>query len=211
MTTNTTLNWTASPITSINGEPAADFILSLGLQSQPYLDPDAIYNQMFDGRATEASSIVASSSGNDFANGAYPLGIESNNTTFLFANGSRTSVENIAVLLQNFTGIDSAQALFEKFEIPPTNTPASSSSATTSTPVPSITALRGYPKPVVIQSDGYTSGYFLDNSDVAILVLNGFLGKSEEDYTASGRQQNAVKNFLSACKSANKKKLIVDL
>jgi len=172
------------------------------------LDPDAVYNQIFDGRAAEASSIIASSSGNAFAN---VLGIESDNTTFLFVNGFRISLKNIAGLLQDFTNVDSAQALFEKFEILPTGTAASNSPASNSTPAQSATALRSYPKSVVIQSDGYTSGYFLNNSDVAVLVLNGFLGKSEEDHATSGRQQNAVKNFLSACRSANKKKLIVDL
>lgn len=208
---NPSSSWTPSRLTLIDTQIAADHILRSGLETQAWADPDAIYNLMFTTPALAQQTL-----GNSWVFGGHSYGFASENTTYFFANSSIPVVRaNRAFTQQDFTGIDSGEALFDIYEVPsPTTSNKRSLSekakrATAS--VPATTKVAGYPDPVIIHPDGgYTAGYFLPNSSVAVLVMTAFEGKSGSggaDYV----QQAVIKSFLAACKTAGKTKLIIDL
>jgi hypothetical protein len=98
-------DWAPSPVVTINGEPAVDFVLRQGLDSQAYSDADGIFNRMFDNAAGISQNIeggFANSAGNVY-------GFSSDNTTYVFANGSKTTQSNLAILQPgvSFKGINS--------------------------------------------------------------------------------------------------------
>jgi len=196
---------TPSPIISINDEPAADYLLRVGLESQQYQDPDAIYNLLF-----YSIPLTQQNNGNAFKVGGHPFGFASENITYLFANGTTLSQSNFAILNVPFDGVDGGATLFNIFEIPFSTASDSSSTNATTTTISTTTSILGYPTPVVLHRDGYTGGYFLDNSDVAVLAINAFANRAETE-DANVIQQNVIKQFFAACKAARKTKLIVDL
>ncbi|TVY71233.1 Peptidase S41 family protein [Lachnellula suecica] len=197
-------DWTPSPITTIDGEPAADVLLRLALDTQAFSDADGIYNRLFQGAALASQNTTGAwQTGNLFG--------LNDNTTYGFANGSTISMLNIGALNTgvDLEGVNSGEDLFEKFEIPRT-TSSSDSAATSTSSASAVTSLPGYPKPVVIHPEGYVSGYFLENSSVAVLAINGFLDK-EENVASDPVQQAVIRKFLAACQTAGKTKLIIDL
>lgn len=209
---NKTLSWTPSPVVSINGLPAADVLLTSGLNTQQYSDPDAIYNLMF-----PSIALIAQNNGNAWqSSGGHTFGFDSDTTTYVFANGSTLTQENIATTTQDFGLIDSPAALFEVVEIPTTTIDAPAATTTdapatttiTSPPKVTTTSVEGYPTTIIMHPDGYTSGYFLPNSSIAVLVISAFANAAE---TVEGNflQQQVITKFLAACKTAGKTQLIV--
>lgn len=67
-----------------------------------------------------------------------------------------------------------------------------------------------YPNPVIDQAGGDIGGYFLDgdHGDVAVLSASSFEGSGAQGSVAF---QETIEKFLSECKKAGKKKLIVDV
>ncbi len=64
-----------------------------------------------------------------------------------------------------------------------------------------------FPVPVIKKSGNYVSGYFLnETSDVAVLALSNF--DAQPPY--STQFQSDIANFLTECKTASKKRLIID-
>ena len=109
------------------------------------------------------------------------------NTTFEFANGTIWSQMNVAVVIKNFTGVDSGTAFFQKFcsgPQPPSAAPASAPPGNNTTPSTPANAPKpshiGYPKAELINSDLAVGGYFLDGSayqvrsDYYTLYLSNF-------------------------------------
>jgi hypothetical protein len=135
------LNWTPSPVVTIDGQQAANYALSLGLDNIAYLDADGIFNQLLYAAAAASQNqgdLFESSGGNNF-------GFSKDNTTIVFANGTTNSQNNLAEALVDFDEVDSGDALFTAFEIPATTTTTSESKTT-----PPVTrSLLGYPTPVV--------------------------------------------------------------
>jgi Peptidase family S41 len=79
----------------------------------------------------------------------------------------------------------------------------STAAAATSLPI-----APGYPAPVLQHSAMLVAGYFLPNSDVAVLAIPSF----DPEVAGQGDEfQNLVTEFLALCKKEGKKKLIVDL
>lgn len=138
-----------------------------------------------------------------------------------------TEIVNIAAVNSlDFTTITSGEDLFNA--VNPNQTTATTSDATAALSTAaassiaasssiaaasstSTTSLLGYPTPVVIQPDGYTSGYFLENTTTAVLVMQGFADAAETNPEAGNEQQLAITQFLAACKAAGMTQLIVDL
>jgi hypothetical protein len=206
------LTTTPSPIVSINGEPAANYLLHVGIQSQQYQDPDALYNLAF-----FSIPLTQQNNGNAFRAGGHPFGFASKNITYHFANGTTLNQSNLAILNVPFDGIDSGAALFNIYEAPVSTASNSSLKArdssfinATTTTISTTTSVSGYPTPVVLHRDGYTGGYFLNNSNVAVLAISAFANPPETE-DANVIQQDVIKKFLAACTAAGKTKLIVDL
>jgi hypothetical protein len=208
---NPNLSWKPSRLVSIDLQPAGDHLLRSGLETQAWADPDAIYNLMFTSPALAQQSL-----GNSWVFGGHTYGFASENTTYLFENSSIPVVRaNRAYTSHDFTGINSGEALFEAFEVPSSTTndkrSFSDKAKRATASEAATTKVAGYPDPVIIHPDGgYTAGYFLPNSTVAVLVMTAFEGKSRAggaDYV----QQAVIKSFLAACRTAKKDKLIVDI
>jgi hypothetical protein len=223
-------NFTVSPVVSIDGQDTASFMLRLGLDTQAYLDADGIYNQVPFSIPRFATS--SSSGSGAFFNGVgNQFGFSSDNTTYVFANGTTLHQANIAELLVDFDGINTGTDLFNQYEIPDpsvdsddsTPTSSSTSAVTKSTSVasapavpktsPVVSSLRGYPTPIVIHNSGYTSGYFLANSStIAVLAINMFEDINDPTNSENNAiQQAKISKFLTACKNAGKTQLIVDV
>ncbi|KAF8848517.1 peptidase S41 family protein-like protein [Acephala macrosclerotiorum] len=215
------LDWTPSPLVSVNGVNAVDYINYIAQTTSPFQDPDAIFNQAFTSLAF--SYIPQARGGNLFQIGGYLYGFEADSYNYTFANGTVREIGNLAVTQLDFTGIETGQDLFNLVDLPPsevsttaaaaTSTTATSVSTTAATTTSStaVTSLTGYPSPVAIHPDGYVSGYFLPNSTIAVLVMQSFADAAESDPNAELLHQATVKKFLAECKTAGMTKLIIDV
>ncbi|KAI9650895.1 hypothetical protein NHQ30_000930 [Ciborinia camelliae] len=198
--------FTPSAISKINGQDANTFLQKTGQTLSDFSDPDATYNQLFFSPAFNVTG-----GGNVFNTGQM-LGLKSDFYNYTFENGTTKSVQNLAVAKISFDGIDSGQALFDTIN-PSASTTNETATATTNTSVQitTTTSLAGYPTPVIIHRDGYTSGYFLPNSSVAVLAMQSFIDPAENDSDAPLIQSEVVASFLDSCRKYNKTKLIVDV
>ncbi|TGO24125.1 hypothetical protein BPAE_0111g00060 [Botrytis paeoniae] len=198
--------FTPSAIVKINGQDANTFLQKTGQSLSYFNDPDATYNQLFFSPAFNVSG------GGNVFNVRQILGFTSDFYNYTFENGTTKSVPNVAKALISFDGINSGQTLFDDLNpLPSTITESAAASATSSVRITTTTSLVGYPTPVVIHRDGYVSGYFLPNSSVAVLVMQGFIDPAETDTDAPLLQSEVVASFLSSCRKHNKTKLIVDV
>ena len=146
--------------------------------------------------------------------------------TFTFENGTTMELAANATFQPPLNIMGSGQEMFDKYlansKSASNSTSASSSNTQTATASSSVSSTAaanssvglkppgaGFPLPVVKNSANYVSGYFLNDnttSDVAVLVLTSFDAKPPY----SAQFQTNVADFLAKCKSANKKKLIID-
>jgi hypothetical protein len=160
--------------------------------------------------------------GNAYKFGGHIFGFPNENTTYTFANGTTISKTSIAILNQPFEGVANGTVLFNLLEVPVPTISGSgsveavdsdeSSEANGTTPEISTTVstVPGYPTPVVLHKDGYTGGYFLNDSQVAVLAMTAFADRAESE-EGNVIQQTVIRQFLAACKAAGATKLIVDL
>lgn len=187
-----------SALATIDGKSATEYIEEFS-QLGALNDPDALYNSMFfsPAFAAEAAGFLGYFAGSGRFGWLYP----ESNTTITFENGTNLAIQNQAAVIGDFTGVTDGNSFFKKFCTGPTPTPA----AATSSAVPSAVIATGYPLPVVISADKQVSGYYLPNSDVAILSMISF------EPTVPIQFQQVVQKFLAAAKADGKKKLVIDL
>lgn len=189
----------------------AEFASTLSLSQ----DPDALYNDVFDGIPKQARTLSTASG---FRGSFYQ---ELPDTSeFVFENGTTLTFSNVASVLIDLSDIDTAEALHESVEVPATTTsPAATTPAVTSateTPTPTSDRLSGYPYPVEKHFSDWVSGYFLNDSayaDTGVLVLNGFIARNPQgDDTAELLEfVRVVSSFLEKFQSEGKKRLVIDL
>lgn len=163
MKANNGSSFTPSPIKKINGISARDYLANVSLASD-FHDADTRWNALFPSQALIASGTSFLGS---FRTGQY----QGPNTTFEFANGTTWSQMNVAVVVGNFTGIDSGKKFFERFcsgpkPASPAPAPAPSSPANNSNPSTPANSPKpshiGYPKAELINADLAVGGYFLE-------------------------------------------------
>ncbi|KAM3079675.1 hypothetical protein ACMFMG_006088 [Clarireedia jacksonii] len=202
-----------SAVTTVNGQDINTYLQRTAQTLSSYGDPDSTYNTLFFSLPFTVAGIYST-----FEFGQI-FGFDSDSNNYTFENGTTSSFDNVAIANIPFDGITSGAALFDVLNpTPPPDTPTSNTttpfpSTTTSAQIIPTTSLLGYPTPIVIHRSGYTSGYFLSdsNSDTAVLALQSFIDANETDPLAFPLQSQAVADFLAACRAANKTKLIVDL
>ncbi|KAK7564172.1 hypothetical protein IWX49DRAFT_498998 [Phyllosticta citricarpa] len=203
--------FTPSAVKTINGRPANDYLNDLANQDGGFHDPDARYNNLFFNIAKQ--SYGAPDQMGSFAGLTGTAAYDGATTELVHENGTKTSIQNIAVINADFTNVTSGASFFDKFCSGNDNTLdlsslASSASSSASASVPTAT---GYPWPVHKTSDDIASGYFLNDTgyqNVAILSIPSFMPTTDdgtEDF------QSVVRQFLADAVSAGKKYLIVDL
>ena len=189
-----------SPITKIDGEDAVMY-LENWMQRGALNDRDASYNALM-----FSKPFAAETTGWQGYFGAGPgrFGFiwPGPKTTFDFEDGTSKVLETLGNVIGDFTGVTDGESFYAKF-CNPIQTPTD----TTSPPAPSATVVPGYPSPVVVSSDFYASGYFLnstENADVAVLALLTFDPNIPREFQA------VIQKFLAAAKAAGKTKLIID-
>jgi hypothetical protein len=212
-----TSSWAPSALLSVNGLDVAEYLKFLSQTTSSYQDPDANYNQVF--YSLPSVSYNSDATG-IYTSAAFIFGFTNDTYTYEFANGSVSLFSNFAIVSPtlDFTGVDSGQALFNLVDLPPTAAAASTAAATTSgsssptstQTASTVTSLTGYPSPIVIHPEGYTSGYFLENTTTAVLAVQAFTDTAEQA-SADSEQQAVVTAFLAECQKAGMTQLIVDL
>jgi len=121
------------------------------------------------------------------------------NTKYTFANGTSVTVDNVALLKRNFTGVTENHYFMARYQ---------GEGPSYETPVSITFGSPGYPTPVTTTKDGTLAGYYLQGDgldDVAVLSVLSFSPKSVAEYQA------VAQTFLADAKRAGKKKLVVDL
>ncbi|CZR64528.1 uncharacterized protein PAC_14426 [Phialocephala subalpina] len=202
-----------SALATINGEVASKYIEDLS-QLGALNDPDALYNSMFFSPAFAAES--AGWQGYFAGSGRFAWIYPGANTTITFENGTDFVVQNKAAVIGNFTGVTDGNSFYQKFCVPTTTDAVASATATPSntttsaTPTASTTSstvviATGYPLPVFITPDQQVAGYYLSNSNVAVLAMISF------EPTVPIQWQQVVDKFLAAAKADGKEKLVIDL
>lgn len=88
-------NFTPSPIKSINGKNATEYLYNISMQAN-YHDADARYNRLFLNKPRVSSGSVEPG---PFAQGGL---FDGPTTSFVFANGTNKTVENLAFVGPNF-------------------------------------------------------------------------------------------------------------
>lgn len=195
-----------SALSTINGENVYEYLEALA-QLGRLNDPDALYNSIFysPGFAAESPGW-----GGYFAgSGSYGYIYPGANTSVVFENGTTLLIKNYASVIGSFQNVTDGESLYQKFCTGPTSSSSSTSAsatATSSVMSPSPTAPPpGYPEPIVVSSDFDAGGYYLPNSDVAVLSLLSF------EPTIPAEWQLVVQKFLATAKADGKTKLIIDL
>lgn len=109
------------------------------------------------------------------------------NTAVKFENGTVVNYKTTARVVGNFAGITDGPSFYEKYcsgKVPVAQV-ATPGLVPTNTIAPPSSPL-GYPTPVVITSDQSAAGYFLPNTDVAVLSLLSYVSTQRAVHGVSG-------------------------
>jgi hypothetical protein len=159
---NNGASFTPSPIKKINGMNTQDYLANVSAASD-FHDADTRWNALFPSQALIASGTSFLGS---FRTGQY----QGPNTTFEFANGTTWSQINLAVVVGNFTGVNSGETFFQRFCTGPKAPTSLSSTPPRNVTTPSTPANApkpshiGYPKSEMLSPDLTVGGYFLNGS-----------------------------------------------
>ncbi|KAK4224656.1 hypothetical protein QBC38DRAFT_514654, partial [Podospora fimiseda] len=203
--------YTPSPVSTINGVPALDFLNTASTQSSGAHDPDARFNSLFQTIA-KAGSLSHTKPHVFVKNLQDTTKVKLQNSTILH-------YENIAFVRAKFTGIRSGQDLHNSFgddngtalETFPRDLYEMANKNFTPTHI-------GYPEPIVEAESGILRGFLPDElTDVAVLSINSFVANPNpfgDPFTFDNGEQsfrNATINLIQSAKSSNRSKLILDL
>lgn len=192
---------------AINGVDIETYLAEAGFYA-PFQDLDARYNSLLYSPSTTAAN-------HDLPIGFYyttTLAFYHNDTTiYSFSHGSSRTVQNFVVPKVDID-FDSGSALFSQHLLPPSKAQAASASqAASPSESAAPTAIPGYPSSFVSQVQNIVSGYFLNgtgNDNVAVLSITSFDVTTEPEAASF---QDTVREFITACKSLHKTRLIIDV
>jgi hypothetical protein len=204
-----------SPVSTIDGVPAMEFMQRTSVRNGASHDPDARFNGMFQSLANRANLGF-------FSPDPFALGL-TDTTEVKCHNGSKFEFTNTAFLRANFTGITSGADLYNAFGQGNGTAPAPLLSSLYKLAERDFTTdFEGYPRPVNATKVGNIAGFLPEGaefSDVAVLVVNGFIESPTPDHEPEqllpfhqfrAFHQVAV-DVITAAKAANRTKLILDL
>ncbi|KAL2061304.1 hypothetical protein VTL71DRAFT_7577 [Oculimacula yallundae] len=201
------LPWTISPVTLINDQKAEEFLRDYARKyAIGTIEPHADYNSVMYNAARHLGTGGVQSS--PFGIGFNYLGSDTMNITF--ANGTEKSGNWQAAAQQNLTGIVTGEDLYEAIVAPQPITPSRPLGVSeVNQTLPALGA--PYPSPIIVQEGlgfgGFISGYFLNETSLAVLSITSFLMPGELAESA----QDTVQQFLREAKQAGMKKLVIDL
>ncbi|KAM7196897.1 hypothetical protein V8F20_006864 [Naviculisporaceae sp. PSN 640] len=205
-----------SPVSTIDGIPAHEFLLRASVFAEGSHDPDTRLNTLLPSVSNRAAVF-------HFDANLLVLNM-TDKTTVKLKNGTKIEFTNTAWFGANFTGISSGSDLWEKYGHGNSTgeSPADISAHILDERNYTTAWEKGYPKPA---HQGHTTAGFLLNgssanpelSNVAILAVNSFTIPTDPNnlYLDFGRYfhdfYNIVSGTLRSAKEANKSKLIIDL
>lgn len=95
-------------------------------------------------------------------------------------NGTSFTAHSSASVIADFSGVTDGESAYQKFCVPKSTDGVAATVTATATSTSSTTVAAtgqpapGYPIPEIISSDNQISGYFLNDSDVAVLSMISF-------------------------------------
>jgi hypothetical protein len=185
-------------------------------------DRDALYNTVFYSLPQVSLGPDGLGTGVFSGGGRGRIEYPGSQTSVKFENGTTITIDNLARVTQDFTGISSGTDVYTKyFSISDdmsidlmngknlSSDPRFPSSKVAHADKKQDIAAPGYPKPILRMSTNEAGGYYLEDpgyTDVAVLAVYSFVG-------GDGQQefQNVTRGFLSQAKADGKKKLIIDV
>lgn len=210
----------ASPVKKIDGQDVKSYLLNLAQKVGFGQEPDANYQFLFTLQGNNGPRKVLSPTFQGYFSSRT---LYSGNTfQITFENGTTVTGEWMATVLSDFTGVETGEdfyasfirdpALATSYDMlnPPTTstisstTTASTTTTTTTSTATAIPTISGYPQPFIIHSQQIASGYFLEDSDVAILSLPSYGPNTLEQIAEF---QSVVQNFIFGAKAAKKTKV----
>lgn len=199
-------NSTVSPVSTINGQDAVEYLQKQVASSRRSQDPDARYNQLFTSIAVLSSGSPQEAGGAVFNNyGMYPGEDE---IDVQFKNGSSLSVETIADISTLFNAT-SGEELFHSFCGPQTPSKTNGTESAAPTRAPSPRGPRGYPEPHLRDSYNQLNGYYFDNDSAAIFIPS-FDSEGLPDNSSKVFGDVAVQ-FLRQAVADGRTKLVIDV
>ncbi|KAF2182762.1 peptidase S41 family protein-like protein [Zopfia rhizophila CBS 207.26] len=200
------ISYTPSAIVKIDGKDATEFLEALS-QYGSLQDRDALYNNVFYELAQVSLSNSGAATGMFTGGGRGRWVYPGPTTTLTFANGSSTTIENYARVLQNFRDIQTGEDLAAKWFYYAST--GDDDQPVNEDPSTGVTA-PGYPNPVVPGPNNLINGFYIDApgyENVAVLQVPNFVG----DQSAEVDFQKTTKDFLPKAVADGKTKLIIDL
>lgn len=215
-----------SPITKVNNLPVQEFLQTQMLVQYSH-DPDSQYNQiMYNAAQTQNPG------GSNQGSYSLPVYYPGPHTTLTFQNGSTVSLPNAARVNIDLSSVTSGQSYFAECcmteassskgvsmtgDATPgryyydgrtfnADTVDASSGATPATTTATNVISPGYPTPFIRDSKGIISGYFMPNTDIAIMVLRAFEGSDD-----LSEFQMIAQYFFGNATAGGYKKLIIDV
>lgn len=204
--------YTPSPVSTIDGIPALEFLQKASVNNGLSHDPDARFNSMFRSLATDANLNYIPPE---------PFALSLRDTTKVAChNGTEFVFSNAALLRANFTKVASGADLYDVY---------GRGNATDERPLASMwhrlaernytAAAAGYPEALTSTKIGSIAGFLPEGpefSDVAVLAVRSFAEATHPDQASRPlslqfREFNqVVVDLISAAKAANRTKLVLD-
>lgn len=205
--------YTPSPVSTIDGIPALEFLQRESAKNGRCHDPDARFNSQFPSVANDAALAYTPSE---------PAALDLRDTTTVQCqNGTEFEFSNSAFVRGNFTNIASGVDLYKDFGRGNGTGPRTSDSETYVILAKNYTShFVGYPEAINATANGNVAGFLPDKpefSDVAVLAVNSFQGALGPDVFFSPPSVyfqeffNVTIDFIRAAKAANRSKLILDV
>lgn len=169
-------------------------------------DPDAAYN-------SQLWSAALDNIGVSFVSNVFYHEILPDESVVEFSNGTEVTVENRALLIGDFTGIESGEDVHQVFEVPRSGGQAEGNLIEPRER--QILDLDGYPEPFIRHSEDYLTGYAFERSnldDTAVLAVKSFLSPLGEQSTESDmiEFEEVCMRFTRAAKVRGANRLIID-
>ncbi|KAJ4150104.1 hypothetical protein LMH87_010870 [Akanthomyces muscarius] len=199
-------NSTVSPVSTINGQDAAQYLQKEVASSRRSQDPDARYNQLFTSIAILSSGAPREAGGAVTNN--YDVYPGEDKLEVQFKNGTSFTVETVAQISKLFNAT-SGEELFHSFCGPVTPSKTNGTEPAAPTKPPSPSGPTGYPDPHLRDDYNQLNGYYFDNDSAAI-----FIPSFDSDGLPDNSSQlfaNTTIQFLRQAVADGRTKLVIDV
>ncbi|KAK4442130.1 hypothetical protein QBC34DRAFT_444409 [Podospora aff. communis PSN243] len=201
-----------SPVSTIDGAPALEYLQRLAVRDTSSYDPDTRFNNLFPSVSKQASLFRADSQ-------TLPRDGPRDTTTVVCENGTKFTFDNEAFVRANLTNITSAADLYRDFVVTEGKGP---------TPTDWLAYKlvewgfagnfsSGFPQPVKTTFGGDAAGFLpphADFDDTAVLAINSFqmsMDIKNPSINPFEEPARVVADFIRTAKDSGRTKLILDM